>query len=466
MPKILRLVDKFARENRPHTGPLWRLGLPLVITGYTSVLMQVTDALMVGQIGSEELAAVTPAGLIVSLLTVFGNETLTSVNSFASAAQGMKRPAEAGVYCWQGIYFCFVFGLMCLAYYPTAGFVFKLLLPSISDTVLNLEVTYFQTCLFSVLPTVLSSTLGYFFISCHKPGVPMAAALGTVVLNALLNGGLIFGWGPFPQLGFIGAAWGTAISSMVQAVFLMGYLLLSKSFRPMGSLNAKFYFSKLKRLLKVGLPSGVQGCLDLLSWGVLISWLIGHFDYKHLAAQTILTACIRFSFVPADGIASGLATLVGHAQGERNFLLAKRFTRTAFRMIATYMTIMAVMYYLARYWIMGWFTDDLEVIEYGARCMVFVSAFQYFDAMNLTHINALQGAGDTAWPTAMQLILSAGVLMGGGLLVINYKPEWQSSGVWFVAAVYVAMQGIVFRMRWAKGRWRRITLIEEEPEIA
>jgi len=288
----------------------------------------------------------------------------------------------------------------------------------------------------------------------------MAVTLVGVLANAGLNYCLIHGVKPFPELGFAGSAWGTVIASWLQAILLIGCFFTRLDFHAYGLGCFRLSWNRMKRLLRVGVPAGVQGFLDLLSWGVLLAWLISHFDYKHLAAQTILTACIRFSFVPADGIASGLATLVGHAQGERNFLLAKRHTLWAFRLIATYMTFMAIVYYAARYPIMRLFTDDPEVIEIGASCMLFVAAFQYFDAMNVTHINALQGAGDTAWPTAMQLLLSSSILLGGGSYMVHHHPELQSSGVWLVAAIYVCAQGIVFRIRWIRGRWRRIRLLD------
>lgn len=436
-----------------------RLGTPIVITGYSTVLMLVTDALMVGHLGTEELAAVTPAGLIISLLLILGSETLTTVNTFASTAIGMRRGNDAGNFAWQGIYLSVAFGLIALAYAPTARFVFEVLLPKTEPKILELEVLYFKISLLSVLPITLSSALSNYFVAAEMPRIPMISSLGGVGLNACLNGALIFGFGPIPALGFAGAAWGTACATSLQALFLLTCFLRIRKLRALGSLNAKISKQRMRQMLRVGIPSGVQGCLDLLSWGVLLSWLVGHFGYKHLAAQTILITCIRFSFVPAEGIANALTTLVGRAQGERKFMESQRLASTSFKVIALYMSAMAVVYYLARYQIIGLFTDDVDVISIGANCMVYVAAFQYFDAMNVTYINALQGAGDTAWPTAMQIILTACILLGGGLLMITHYPQWESAGVWLVAALYVAAQGVVFRLRWAGGRWRMIQLL-------
>ena len=449
-----------ARRFIDSVRPIVILGLPVVITGYSSVIMQVTDAYMVGHLGSEELAAVTPAGLIVSLILVFGAECLTAVIAFVSTAVGKEAYKETGRYAWQGIYVAVALGIGALLYWPTAEPAFHAFFPRIDPRVRDMEILYFQINLLSVLPQMVSAALGSFFVGCYMTKVPMAAALFAVTANALLNYALIFGVGSIPAMGFAGSAWSTVGASFIQMLILLGFFLLRRDLRGLGTRKWRPCKKRLKRLLTVGVPSGVQGCLDLLSWGVLLSWLIGHFhDHRHLAAQTILTTCIRFSFLPADGMASALTSLVGFAQGERDFLMAKRLARAAFQLIALYMTVLAVVYYLGRFWIMRAFTDDVGVIEIGAKCMIFVAAFQYFDAMNVTYINALQGAGDTAWPTALQLILSAGILLGGGLLVIHRWPELESMGVWLVAAIYVFFQGLAFRMRWAAGGWRRIRLL-------
>ncbi len=440
---------------------LLQLGLPMVVTGYSTVLMMVTDALMVGRLGPEELAAVTPAGLIVGLLLVFGSETLTSVNTFAATSLGAKRPWEAGRHAWQGIYAAILFGLAVLAYSPTAEVVMRTLLPSVGERILALEVSYFQICLLSVLPTMVVSALSGFFVACERPWIPMATSVGGVLLNAGLNYALIFGTDQIPAMGFVGAAWGTVMATAAQAGFLLSCFLGMKSLRVYGHRAWRFSRQRMTQLLKVGVPSGVQGALDLFSWGVLLAWLIGHFGYKHLAAQTILSACIRFSFAPAAGLGQALATLVGKAQGERDFLQAKRLCKVAFLIISTYMAIMGVIYFCAKGTIMSWFTDDPEVIALGVQGMIWVAAFQYFDAMNVTYIEALQGAGDTAWPTAMQIILTACILVGGGTLMIRYHSAWESSGVWAVAAIYVACQGLAFRIRWQRGKWRRIRLLAE-----
>jgi multidrug resistance protein, MATE family len=452
------------RRHRQERRRIWKLGLPMVVTGYGAVLMLVTDALMVGRLGPEALAAVTPAGLLVGLMLILASETLTAVNTFASTAIGMNEPQQAGTFAWQGIYVAVGFGIVAWAYAPFSEFLFQMLLPNLDARVVELENIYFKISLLTVLPLSVSVAISQFLVACERPKVPMVISIVGVALNAVINAVLIFGWGPIAPMGLAGAAWGTVIASGAQMIALMIFLLGWRDLRVFGSVELRFCREKLRRILKVGFPCGVQGLIDLLSWGVLLSWLIGHFGYKHLAAQTILAACIRFSFAPAAGLGNALATLIGHAQGARNFLLAKRLSAAAFEMVVAYMLTMAVIFLCFRFEIMRAFTDDPEVIALGAQSMILVAAFQYFDAMNVTYINALQGAGDTSWPTAMQIILTAAILVGGGVAMIHYLPHWSSQGVWLVATIYVSVQGLLFRFRWKEGQWRRIRLIESAPE--
>ena len=111
--------------------------------------------------------------------------------------------------------------------------------------------------------------------------------------------------------------------------------------------------------------------------------------------------------------------------------------------------------------ILDFFSDDPEVILIGAGAMVFVSLFQFFDAMNISYLNALQGAGDNLWPSLANGVLCVVVLLGGGLVVVHFYPEAGSRGIWAVTGLYILGQGLAFRGRWMGGKWKSIDLFED-----
>jgi Na+-driven multidrug efflux pump len=155
---------------------------------------------------------------------------------------------------------------------------------------------------------------------------------------------------------------------------------------------------------------------------LVLVWLISFFKESHLAAHSIMSRCISLSFQPTDGPAAVL-TLVGRSLGSGDYLLVRRYTRAGFLLIADWMTTMALIYVIPGNFIIRLFTADPAIIPISQQVILRVAAFLFFDAMNVTYVNALTGAGDTVCPSAVNLALSLVVLLGGGLAMVILPPR-------------------------------------------
>ena len=422
--------------------------------------MQFTDAWIAGRLGSTELAAITPAVVLISLLSIFGIEALTGITTHVSQADGRGNGKACGAIGWQGLYCGAAFGLLCLIYWPAAETAFRTLVQTHSETLIALEVSYFQISLLGMAPLMISVALGNFFIGLGKTTPVMVAALVGVFANVFLSYGLTFGYAGLPTLGFPGIAWGTVFATTLQALIMLGLFLVPSRMRlNFGTTKASFCKKRSWRLIRTGLPIGMHGSLDFLAWGVVLVWLIGFFGESHLAAHSIMSRCISLSFLPADGLAAAVLTLVGRAVGSRDYLLARRYTRAGFMLIAGWMTAMALIYLILGGYIIRLFTLDPEIIAISQKAILWVAAFQFFDAMNVTYINALTGAGDTVWPSAVNLTLSLLVLLGGGLAMVTFFPAAGSSGIWAVATFYIFCQGMIYFHRWRTRAWQNPRLL-------
>jgi multidrug resistance protein, MATE family len=448
-------------EKNPEFTAVAKLGLPIVINHGTLSLMQFTDAWIAGKIGSTELAAIMPASVMISLLSVFGMEALSSVTLHVSQTLGKKREASCGPLAWQGIYCGILFGWLCLIYYPTASIIFSSLFASQSgdpvqfQTLVELETQYFQVSLLGLAPIMACTALGNFFTGLGRSRIMMGAAIIGVGANILLSYGLAFGALGMPNLGFVGIAWGTLFATFIQAIVLLVCFAGPARMRAVYNTHrAAFVWKRASKLIRVGLPAGLHGSVDFLAWGVLLTWLISFSGEAHLAAQAIMVRCITISFLPAEGMASALSTLVGKSVGKRDYLEARRYTRAAFILIATWMTFMAGIYVIFSQQIIALFTSDEAVVAAASSAILWVAAFQFFDAMNVTYSNALQGVGDVAWPSAVNLTISLVVLLAGGLMVVNFLPGTGSSGVWAIATLYVVVHGVAYSLRWRSRIWQ------------
>ena len=122
------------------------------------------------------------------------------------------------------------------------------------------------------------------------------------------------------------------------------------------------------------------------------------------------------------------------------------------------MVTTGVLFFIFRHELIGIFTDDPKVAALAAGAMIFITLAQFFDAMNVTYLHALQGAGDTKWSSITNVTLSTVILGGGGFLAITLFKDQGPDLIWLLAFLYITMQGILFRIRWTSGRWRNINL--------
>ena len=136
----------------------------------------------------------------------------------------------------------------------------------------------------------------------------------------------------------------------------------------------------------------------------------------------------------------------------------------------TYMGLCALGFFLFRHQLVEFFlpTDDnadsLDVVRrVGAMALICAAVFQLFDALGMVLIGALRGAGDTIWPGLATAALSWTVIVGGGALLAATLPHWGAIGPWVAASAYIILLGLLMAHRFARGPWRRMTLVNQPP---
>ena len=422
--------------------------------------MQATDAWMVGALGSEELAAITPPGLVLFLLQSFGYGLLSSVTAYIAQAFGRDHANETGTIAWQGMYLGVGFGILMLPGAWIAQPVFELF-NNESARVLELETIYLQITLFSLPAAFLTMSLSNFFVAVHRNRIVVVSTGVAVLANIPISYGLIHGLWGLPRLGLAGAGLGTVMAAFIEALLVFLVFLSPTYASRFGTRTLTLPKPRLLwGMMRVGLPAALQSSVDAASWGLVISWLVAQFGTAHQAACTILIRCMQLSFMPAEGVATAALTYVGNAVGARHFPMAKKYAQSAFILVALYMSLMGLAFFTFRNQIMGFFTTDPDVITIGVASMVFVGAAQFFDAMAVVYVHVLQAVGDTLWTLLVNLLLAGVVLVGGGLAVVHYFPHLGSAGLWALVALYIALLGISFWLRWLTGRWRRNHMLE------
>jgi MATE family multidrug resistance protein len=447
---------------RQELGRMIRLALPIAGTMLSAMLLGFTDFVMVSRLGTEATAAISPASMLLYTVLCVGFGLANSVQTFTSQSMGRGRPREAAAYAWQALYVAIVFAA---AAYPVSR-----MMPDLwswvdhAELVQRQQVAYTQAALWCMPVAVLCIGLEGFFNGIQRPTVALTSVLVAVVINVVANYALIFGKLGFPAFGIAGAAYATIIAWCVRFALLASVFAAPEFRRRFDSMRHwRPSAARLVGIIKVGGPTGLQWGLDVGSWLVFLTVLIEGFGTATLAASNTALQFMHVSFMAALGMGCAVTTLVGHAIGERKPDLAALRAQAGLISCAVYMGTIGLVFLAFNSQLIALISSDPEVIAVGSGVLIWAAAFQLFDAMGITYVHALKGAGDTRWPALLVILCNWGVFIGGGYLVSRLAPQLRHHGPWMMCTVYIILIGLALRWRFRRGAWRKIDLFRGEP---
>lgn len=437
------------------------LAAPMIVTHTSFTLMQFIDRFMVSRLGTDALAAVLPAGLVAFLPASFAIGVFSSINIFASQSLGKGRLKDCSAYCWQGIFMGICYAACVIAIlWPLCPAIFAAMRHE--PGVIKLEVTYLRILLYCQVPAVIIWTTSQFFIGVHRPIIIMYASLISQVVNVAANYVLIFGKFGLPAMGIAGAGWGTFIGLTVGVVLRLSFFL-NGQINLIHKTRSLIYpqWTKMKQLLRVGLPTGAAMLVNTALWGVCLFWLVGLFGKESLAATSAVFSCIRISAMPIIGLSVALTAAIGKSIGNGHLELVKKQTGLCFKIAVVYMGIAGILFFLFRDGLMHFWSVDDKVIQVGRNIMIFAAIFQVFDAATIVYTGALRGAGDTLWLAITAICGSAIILCSGGFALVKFAPQLGPLGPWIAATVNIIALGLVNRWRFKSNIWMKLDIFKK-----
>lgn len=436
---------------------------PIVVGAMSFVAMDFADKYMVSRLGTDSLAAIGSASLWAYVLAVVVLGTVGCVSTFVSQSIGRGAKDDASVYAWQGFYISLGAGALALCLWPVSPVLFNLM--HHSPHVTQQELDYFQVRLLGYLPIAWATALGAFFQGVNRAAVSMYAVVVANIANIVVNYALIYGkWGA-PALGVEGAAWGTTAAQYLQALVLFGIFLLPGFHRQYQTRSMwRFDAARFRELLRIGVPAGVSQMLDVATWGIFISFVVGRFGDVALAANNAAVAIMHISFIPAIGLNQAIAPIVGQWIGRGDIERAKARTYTALKLGSSYMVVMGIIFAVFGGNIVQILTQDPEVIRLGWQMLIMAALFQFSDCTGIVMMGALRGAGDTRWVMFATLVGAYCCFLPlATFLAMVYPggPAW----AWVGASAYIIVLGAVLFWRFRSERWTQIQIFNEESKL-
>ncbi|MFZ9915888.1 MAG: MATE family efflux transporter [Phycisphaerales bacterium] len=462
--------------TRADIREVWSQAWPAAISMLSWAVMQFIDSLMVAGLGDAAVAAQSNGGSIAWAPMSFGFGLLALVNTLVAQRVGAKRTNEIARYGWAGVWIAVAYALLVLLPYGAIVGPVLRTYEVHSPEILDGEIAYMRIVLAAGVFTLLGKAIANFFYGLQRPKVVTVAALAGNVANVVGNYVFIFGeqgatvlgvdlpgLPGAPALGIAGAAVGTAIGSAVEALLPFALFLAPRLDREYSVRRAwRPDFRAMREIVRLGSPAGLQLLSESGSWAIFMVYLVGTFGEAHNAAGSAVMKYIMLSFMPALGIANAATAVVGKHIGEGNLDAAKRSGHAAVFIAAAWMTLCGACFLVFRAELAAVFLDSEEAIGIAATLFVFAALFQTLDALGTVYAHALRGAGDTLVPGLATVVLSWTVILGGGFYLRAAHPELSSTGPWIAATAYIVLLGLFLTVRFERGGWRRIHLLDGE----
>jgi len=453
----------------PHISPdilkrILQVSMPLVVSLGATTVMEFTDRLFLANYSLDAIAAATPSGLMALLAMTLFLGTAGYVSVFVAQYAGQCRPELAGRAVWQGIYVAVLGALVLAGLALYAEDIFAL--GGHPAALQVLEASYFRVLCLGAGVHLGGAALGGFFTGLGRTRVVMLANIAGMAVNIPLDYCMINGLGPFPELGIFGAGLATVVSWGVTTVLLClaamhpehaGYgLRRDRAFRP----------GLWLRLMRYGLPSGMEFFLDILGFTVFV-FVVGRLGTRELAATNIALNINALAFMPLVGFSMGTSTLTGQAMGAGRPDEVTKVVGASLILTFAYLGLLSVLFLAAPEPIISLFQPrgmDAavfdEVVRTGRVLLMIVVAYLFFDGVSFIVYGALKGAGDTFFVMASRLGLVLGVMilpllagMGMGLGLMYF---------WGVSCAFLVSLSLVGWWRFRQGRWREMLVVDRD----
>lgn len=441
------------------------LSTPLIISIGASSIQMFIDRIFLTWYSTDAMAGALQAGITSFAIASLFLGTVTYVNTFVAQYSGAGGFRRIGPAVWQGIYLSLAAGILMLLLIPLAACLFAWM--GHDKGVSQCEIIYFKIMCVGALPMLMASTLASFFTGRGDTRIVMHVNLVATMLNIVLDYVLIFGKFGFPQLGIAGAAWATVAASVLPVLVYFYVFLQPQHRRDYATLQGwGIDFKLFRRLLRFGLPNGVQFMLDVCAFAVFVM-LVGKINKTALAATSMALGINTLAFMPMLGVGTAVSILVGQALGKNQPLLAQRSTWSGFYMTYGYMTLLALGYWLFPKLFLYPFAVRADVSEFAViepiatKLLCFVAFYCLFDTGNIIFSAALKGAGDTRFVMVITVILSWVVMVLPSWLAVKYG--YGLYVAWSFATAYVCILAMVFLLRFLAGKWKSMRVIEVIP---
>jgi MATE family multidrug resistance protein len=390
----------------------WKLAAPVMLGMLGHTFVSFVDNIMVGQIGTAELAAVSLGNSFMFIAMSIGIGFSTAITPLIAEADSSDNLKQARSTYKNGLFLCTALGIMLfLGIYFSKSVMYLMKQPK---EVVELAIPYLDLVAFSLIPMIIFQAIKQFSDGMSMTKYPMYATLLSNIINIILNYLLIFGKFGFPEMGIVGAAYGTLISRIVMVVYLWVLLRYKKRSKRIVR-NIKFFvldFLMIKRIINLGSLSAMQMLFEVAIFTAAI-WLSGLLGKNPQAANQIALNLSSMAFMVAMGLSVASMIRVGNQKGLKNYKELRRIAFSLFLLGVLLAIFFALLFFIFHKSLPNIYVDlsdasnyadNMEVISIASKLLIAAAFFQISDSLQVVVLGALRGLQDVKIPTILTFI--------------------------------------------------------------
>ena len=390
----------------------WKLAAPVILGMLGHTFVGFIDNIMVGQLGTAELAAVSLGNSFMFIAMSIGIGFSTAITPLIAEADSSDNLNQARSTYKSGLFLCSTLGIILfLGIYFSKPLIYLLKQPK---EVVELAIPYLNLVAFSLVPLVIFQAIKQFSDGMSMTKYPMYATLLANIVNIILNYILIFGKFGFPEMGIVGAAYGTLSSRLIMVVYLW-FLLRYKKRSAQIVKNIKFFILDIlmiKRIINLGSLSAMQMFFEVAIFTAAI-WLSGLLGKNPQAANQIALNLSSMTFMVAMGLSVASMIRVGNQKGLQNYKELRRIAFSIFLLGTLLATFFAVLFFIFHENLPNIYldiedavnySDTREVLSIASNLLLAAGFFQISDSIQVVVLGALRGLQDVKIPTILTFI--------------------------------------------------------------
>ena len=432
----------------------WKLSAPVIMGMLGHTFVGLVDNIMVGQLGSAELAAVSLGNSFFFVAMSLGIGFSTAITPLVAEADSENNFKKGKSAFKHGLFLCIVLSLLLYGMILLAKPLMYLM--EQPEEVVLLTMPYLDIIAISLIPLIIFQGFKQFSDGLSLTKHAMYATIIGNLINVGFNYVLIFGKFGFPKMGIVGAGVGTLVSRL--AMILIIWVLLKNDKKAMAFVTHIKLFvlesTMLKKIINLGLPSAMQMFFEVAIFTSAI-WLSGLLGKNAQAANQIALNLSSMTFMIAMGLSVTAIIRVGNQKGLKNYVELQRIAKSIFLMGIMFASVFALLFlifhdifpllYLDLEDVNN-YIDNQEVVAIASKLLLIAALFQISDSAQVVFLGALRGLQDVKMPTLLTFI--AYWMIGFPTsYFLGKETAYGSTGIWMGLLVGLASASIFLYLR-------------------